>query len=389
MAVPQVTYTFTNGRTSDGNEVSTNFNDIIYALTDGAKSLTVNDLSAEFTTLDKSIFNSQGAAYSSGTINALYVAGGDLYYNDKNGSSIQLTAGGGINAVNQPIPGVVSPVSFSYSAGIFSGKSAATTYAKFDMADLKLYENTAGITNGITLKSPAALAASYTITLPTAVPAASAFVLMSAAGALSTTVTNDATLADTIAGAMTATGADAIAADITATGANAIIADVSAVPATQANLAANARTRSITADGTDPGVGGISISASSGLYVTTSTSLVAVSQLSCTLTTQGRPVVVNVSPDGSGLSEIGSVDSAGAGSQAHFAIYRGATQIAYTEVSGQAAGATSEIHRIPPGTLNIVDVSATTGKLTYTVWALGVGGNSAEVLNCKLITYEL
>lgn len=46
MPAPSVTYTFTNGTTADGPNVSTNFSDIINALTDGTKDITVAALSA-------------------------------------------------------------------------------------------------------------------------------------------------------------------------------------------------------------------------------------------------------------------------------------------------------------------------------------------------------
>lgn len=44
MALPSVTYTFVSGTPSDANQVNTNFLDIINSLTDGTKSLTVNDI---------------------------------------------------------------------------------------------------------------------------------------------------------------------------------------------------------------------------------------------------------------------------------------------------------------------------------------------------------
>ena len=44
MALPSVTYNFTNGTTADADQVDTNFTDIINALTDGSKSLTIDAL---------------------------------------------------------------------------------------------------------------------------------------------------------------------------------------------------------------------------------------------------------------------------------------------------------------------------------------------------------
>ena len=44
MASPSVTYTFTNGTTADGSQVSQNFTDILNGITDGSKDLTINAL---------------------------------------------------------------------------------------------------------------------------------------------------------------------------------------------------------------------------------------------------------------------------------------------------------------------------------------------------------
>jgi hypothetical protein len=46
MAGPSVTYTFTNGTTADGTQVSQNFTDLINGLTDGTKDLNINALTA-------------------------------------------------------------------------------------------------------------------------------------------------------------------------------------------------------------------------------------------------------------------------------------------------------------------------------------------------------
>jgi hypothetical protein len=46
MANPSVTYTFTNGTTADGTQVSQNFTDLINSLTDGTKSLNIDAITA-------------------------------------------------------------------------------------------------------------------------------------------------------------------------------------------------------------------------------------------------------------------------------------------------------------------------------------------------------
>lgn len=46
MAIPSVTYTFSNGTAANATEVNTNFTDLINALTDGTKSLTLDSITA-------------------------------------------------------------------------------------------------------------------------------------------------------------------------------------------------------------------------------------------------------------------------------------------------------------------------------------------------------
>ena len=57
MAAPSVTYTFTNGTTANGTYVSANFTDLINALTDGTKDLTIGAL----TTKSGVVFNEDSA----------------------------------------------------------------------------------------------------------------------------------------------------------------------------------------------------------------------------------------------------------------------------------------------------------------------------------------
>lgn len=63
MAIPSITYTFTNGTTADGTEVSQNFDDLVAALTDGTKSLTIDALTVAGTaTLNGSVVLGNAAA---------------------------------------------------------------------------------------------------------------------------------------------------------------------------------------------------------------------------------------------------------------------------------------------------------------------------------------
>lgn len=92
---------------------------------------------------------------SSGSIN-------DLYFNDGNGTEIQITKDGLVNATVGSLPGQ------SYAAGTFIWKQGdgSTTPADFDIGSITLRPNTAGTTNGVTLSPPAAISSAYTLLMP-------------------------------------------------------------------------------------------------------------------------------------------------------------------------------------------------------------------------------
>jgi hypothetical protein len=148
----------------------------------------------------------------------------NLYWRTTSGSNVKLTSGASLNvaAFVGGIGGDYSSVSalVDYTDG--SDKymlrqevnTAVRQYAKLECADLKLFEyHAAGVTPvtpfGVTLKSPAALAADYSITMPGAAPGSTSLVQMSSAGVLtaSNTVGNAVSMSSTlgVTGLITAT----------------------------------------------------------------------------------------------------------------------------------------------------------------------------------------
>jgi len=125
-------------------------------------------------------------------LTCLYAAGGNLYYNNSTGQQIQLTAGGALNASS--IGGIggdyatsTASVFYTSSTTLFTFNQDTNNRALMDQGATTI--RAAGVsTNGVTLKAPAGLAASYEVTLPTAVPSATAAVTMTSAGVLSTVV---------------------------------------------------------------------------------------------------------------------------------------------------------------------------------------------------------
>lgn len=151
---------------------------------------------------------------------------------------------------------------------------------------------------------------------------------------------------------------------------------------TQAKLAARAT-------GTSVAAGGVAISASSGPFDTTSATYVAVTNLSVTITTTGRPVMVMLVPDPAlvNTSSIGIIRS-GSSAQGSFQISRGGSPIAQVDLSNDNGSGSIASNRIPPGAMRTLDVIAA-GTYTYTVEALAGSGSTAQVRHCDLVAYEL
>ncbi len=147
--------------------------------------------------------------------------------------------------------------------------------------------------------------------------------------------------------------------------------------------------RTVTTDGTDPGVGGVSSQElTSSPYVVTG-SLTAVPGLSATLTTLGRPVMVMVVPGttGNGL-QIAAVTNTLAGVE--YQVKRGSTIIVDTHHSIKASiSSGSAFAETPMGCLSTLDLPAA-GTYTYTVLAGYTGTPTSPVLyGCKLVVWEI
>jgi hypothetical protein len=123
-------------------------------------------------------------------VRSLYAVSGELYYNDGIGNQIQITSGGALDASS--VGGIGGDYGTS-SANVYYSSVSKTFFfdqdtnkrAKLDIGDLIIRE-TATSANGITLKSPASLAADYQLTLPAALPASTLPVVISNTGVMST-----------------------------------------------------------------------------------------------------------------------------------------------------------------------------------------------------------
>jgi hypothetical protein len=143
---------------------------------------------------------------------------------------------------------------------------------------------------------------------------------------------------------------------------------------------------------------GQQISSSCGNFSTTSTSYTAVTNLSVSLTTTGRPVWVGLQSDGTedggGGFRAGTVGytaaSGGSTYTAKFRLRRGNTDIAFYTVQNDNANDTTA--QVPCGSVWFIDTPAA-GTYTYTVAAkdgnAGFGDTcAASVAYCKLVAFE-
>jgi len=294
-------------------------------------------------------------AGTSPNLGCIYVAGGELVYNDEAGNVVPITHSGSVNAGAGSITGLPSgTASASFSAGTFVWQSATNTPANMDNGSVIL-RNIVANSKGLTLNPPNSMAADYSLTLPS-VPAQ----------------TNVMTLDNS--GNMSSITYDQVGVNMTSTGANAI---------------ANTRTRST---GTTVGAGGVAISSSSSTFSTSSGSAVDVTNLTVTITTTGRPVYIGLQPDGTASVSNILITSTSDTVSAVAVLVRGATTIHKSHITSiLGGGVIISNNSIPPGSVWTVDAVAA-GTYTYKVQTLiddSSGTVSVAFSNIKLVAYEL
>ena len=282
-------------------------------------------------------FVSQSSTLSLATdLDCLYVVGVDLYYNDGSGNKVRITQSGGVAGSPGSISNLSSPASASYVSAnsTFVWQSATSTSANLDAASVIL-RNLSASSYGLTL-SPPTLTSNYTLTLPL-VPSSQSFLAVDTSG----NITNYAPVANGI---------------------------------TRNNLAAV----------------GQQVSASSGNFFTSSTSLVSVTNLSVTITTSGRPVMIMLIPDNS-ISNSSIYSLSSSGSTISFLNISGTSGLnSNFRLYSEALGATTIEITYPPGSFNTFDAPSA-GTYTYTVSVMSSASTSSitYVSYVKLVAYEL
>lgn len=131
------------------------------------------------------------ATASADTVNSFFVDDGDseLYWRNASGTNIQISNGSGLDiTVNGGIVGDYGSgdeeVNYdnANSRYEFLADDSPETKAGVDCGDLRLFEESASITNSVTLKSPASLAAAYVLTMPAALPGSDSLPVIDTAG---------------------------------------------------------------------------------------------------------------------------------------------------------------------------------------------------------------
>jgi len=292
---------------------------------------------------------------------SVYAEGGDLYWKNAGGVDVQITSGNTINVTAAGGIGgdyTTSTASVVYSdiTKTYTFRQSPTVTGDIAAGSLYVYEN---IVSGkyAKLKVPAALAANYDLTLPAALPGSTLPAFISSSGVITT---------GQIGAVMALASTDNSTLEVSS---NALRIKDGGV--TKSKLVAL----------------GQQLSASSAVFSTSSNSYVDVTNLTVTITTTGRPVMLIVIPDGSttNVAAFGVSGASGSkGAQAQF--LRAATVIAIFNLFG---GASTSSLEVPPGSLCSVDVVAA-GTYTYKVQIKAQNvGDSTTLNRCKFIAYEL
>lgn len=254
-------------------------------------------------------FTAQPAALALVTdLGCVYVAGVDLYYNDSSGNQIRLTQSGSIVGTSGSITGLPSgTASASFAAATFTFQSATNTAASIDGRNLILRNSTAS-SNGLTISPPSAMGSNYSLVMPT-IPGVTSIMALDTSGNISAPYTVDNSSIEInanvirvkalgITNAMLAGSIDG-GTKITA---RSIISDRLAVGAvTATELGTNAVTTVKIADNNVTPA-----KRSAALYANTNAggTITTAAGTPCTFTGTGRPVLISVSMENGGQSEL-------------------------------------------------------------------------------------
>lgn len=302
-------------------------------------------------------FNNPSPLSLPADITAVYVSGGDLWYNNQLGQQVQITAGSSLNAgsiggIGGDYVGSGALEFYTSASKTFTFWSSTNVPAALDSGPITLRNISLG-SNGITVNPPASIPVNYSITLP----------------------------ADNTAGSLsflTMNTSNNILASVPTASAFVNTGNIVNQSVTQNKLAL--KTVGLNSD---PGIGGIAIS-NPITFSQTGNGNINVPGLTVTLTTSGRPVFIGLQASDANLTSTILYNASGLTIE----IARNpGPSIFLTFVEPISTGT----EFMPPSAIWCIDVNSIPAG-TYTYQVSSFGGNvsaSYEYVNVVMIAYEL
>lgn len=318
-------------------------------------------------------FDPQSAVLTlSADLGCLYEVGNDLYYNDGVGNQVRMTQSGAVAGTPGSIANLASPASASYVSAnqTFVFQSAANTPANLDGASINLRNLTAN-SKALSLVPPASMATDYTINLPS-LPSQLNLLAMDTSGAITASVNVDNASLQLNANVLS----------IKAGGIQtAMIATYAVTTPTIAPQTITVAKMAPFTTGVTVAANGFATSLSTGAGSTQSGGYSQVFNLTVTITTTGRPVMLFLDSDASGLEA--NVTMGGASVTGGIRFYRDGVSTGKTFLCQGVVSSSSW----PSSSFVTYDFPAP-GTYTYTVQARGDSG-SIEVAYTTLNAYEI
>lgn len=345
-------------------------------------------------------------------LGCLYVSGVDLWFNDENGNQIQMTSGGAVLATSSGITNGTASASFISSVLVVN--AATNTPANIQAGSILLGNN---VTNSkfLTLSPPNAMGANYGLVLPR-IPAQKNIVSLDTSGNLvadvnvdGSTLAFNGTVLSVAPGGITRAQEAPIGQQVSPSSGGFSTVSGTPVPVTNLVVSQSYTGRPVLMivqpDGT-PTAAEVGVEDTPNTFCSTNVYLVRDYTLTFTVTAASATVGAVYSNNGS-LFTVSSTISSGS-SLATIGNGLPTSSGTLTKVSGtgdatisfasavKTPGITLAVYTIGgykeiacASSFTYLDVGATAGVHTYTVWQSLLGGQLAFISNSVLVVWEL
>lgn len=309
-------------------------------------------------------------------LDCVYSSGGNLYWNNGDGTPVQITDGTSLAATSL---GGISGLSGTTGSASFSTGTSGFTWLQDTNLGAYMYSgpiviSDVSLTSGhtVTIKTSNSLAASYILTLPTAVPVAKALTAISTGGQLSYIYPDNTSIGYILAGSV-------FNLEIKDSGiSTAKIADGAV---TQIKL----------------GAANTNISASTGaLTYSSGYPTQAITNMSVTLTPiAGRPVIISCQPDGTSnggyFAAQGTNTIIGPTGSGVIELYAGATLLAtfFPFITASLGVGSITNYSLAPSAITYTHLSPGTSPVTYTLKWANDPNSVLKAFYLKMVAVEL